>query len=133
MRRVLTRTERNTKNGIIIMKANELMIGDWVLHPYYKHPSKIVYFNGSRVRVEYEEVEAESLRPIPLTPEILEKNGWICEYFGRRQEWWLNKTKFPIVRYSTNDILHHNEIVLKYAHELQHALRLCGINREIII
>ena len=30
------------------MKANELMVGDWVIHPYYKHPSKIVYFNGSR-------------------------------------------------------------------------------------
>ena len=106
------------------MEAKDLMIGDWVIHPYYKHPSKIVYFNGSRVRVEYEEVEAESLRPIPLTPEILKKNGWEERPKGYVLYKKLCKNTF---------VVNTADIQIKYVHELQHALRLCGITREIII
>lgn len=100
------------------------MIEDWV-----QVPSELNRYK--RIRSTFDIDSAVLYEPIPLTPEILEKNGWVCEYFGRRQEWWLDKTKFPIVRYSANDILHHNEIVLKFVHQLQHALRLFGIDKEI--
>ena len=127
------------------MEANELMIGDWVIHPYYKHPSKIVYFNGSRVRVEYEEVEAESLRPIPLTPEILEKNGF-TEIKGAYPTFqidiygYLIKVKFPKENKETNNenpflvidsrpSYYSSECL--YVHELQHVLKLLGIKKEI--
>jgi hypothetical protein len=121
------------------MKANELMIGDWVIHPYYKHPSKIVYFNGSRVRVEYEEVEAESLRPIPLTPEILEKIGFesqpnigyiIDDWDGTQiiYDSWNHNLRI-IKNYKVClDIEAFDDIAV---HELQHALKLCGIEKEI--
>lgn len=118
------------------MKANELMIGDWVLYDgepnIITEVSEIIYrettvcFVGNNYMANIDEIE-----PIPLTPEILEKNWWVCESFGRRQEWWLDKTKFPIVRYSTNDIMRHGEIILKYVHQLQQALRLCGIEKTI--
>ena len=121
------------------MKANELMIGDWVIHPYYKHPSKIVYFNGSRVRVEYEEVEAESLRPIPLTPEILEKIGFesqpnigyiIDDWDGTQiiYDSWNHNLRI-IKNYKVClDIEAFDDIAV---HELQHALKLCCIEKEI--
>ena len=121
------------------MEANELMIGDWVIHPYYKHPSKIVYFNGSRVRVEYEEVEAESLRPIPLTPEILEKIGFesqpnigyiIDDWDGTQiiYDSWNHNLRI-IKNYKVClDIEAFDDIAV---HELQHALKLCCIEKEI--
>ena len=137
------------------MKANELMVGDWVIHPYYKHPSKIVYFNGSRVRVEYEEVEAESLRPIPLTPEILEKNGFEKSYSSiltadgykkLPQYKYKNTTQVQdicrnLITISYSDLeggvydiqcgIGSHIYDLKYVHQLQHALRLCEIEKEI--
>lgn len=64
------------------MKANELMLGDWVLYPYQeneKRPGRIVYISESgSVGITFDngmEV-ATTLRycePIPLTSEILEK------------------------------------------------------------
>lgn len=73
----------------------------------------------------------ENLEPIPLTPEILEKNGlewngelWVTDNFliengydYKNRFWWsiFNSPIFPI-----------NSV-----HELQHALRLFGIDKEI--
>ena len=129
------------------VKATELMIDDWVYvsknftQKYHKIRAlsndeddvlRGIYING--YGVENRSVfSPNDIEPIPLTPEILEKNGWETENFGRRQEWWLDKTKFPIVRYSANDALQHNGIVLKYVHQLQHALKLFGIDKEITL
>lgn len=132
------------------MEAKDLMIGDWVCYDkpnnYYTQVNEICKTNDgeesyikcirSQKDSNYPGIKdsfnTEILHPIPLTPEILEKNGWVNEHFGtQRQEWWLDKTKFPIVRYSVNDTLHHNGIVLKFVHQLQHALKLCGIDKEI--
>lgn len=115
------------------MKAEELMISDWVLDGDNVAQVTGITCDGIIETTLNETSNIEVIHPIPLIPEILEKNGWRCEYYGRRQEWWLDKTKFPIVGYSTNDTLHHNGIVLKYVHELQHALRLCNIDKEIVL
>ena len=123
------------------MKATDLIIGDWVQVPslidnveHYDAWCKVKQLRDCDLDViGFKELKYDEIVPIPLTPEILEKNGWECEYFGKRQEWWLDKTKFPIVGYSTNDTLHHNGIVLKYVHELQHALKLCKIEKEIVL
>ena len=77
------------------------MIEDWV-----QVPSELNRYK--RIRSTFDIDSAVLYEPIPLTPDILE-----------------------IVRYSANDILHHNEIVLKFVHQLQHALRLFGIDKEI--
>ena len=92
------------------LSVKELQIGDWV-----------------RGTIDFEEVwqwEAEDyvnidvgfFEPIPLTAEILEKNElppyeWLKIYF---QGEYGNITDFSMR--------------LKYVHELQHALRLCGLN-----
>lgn len=131
------------------MEAKDLMIGDWVQNPlgakgWVKEirliPKDSDGFGGyylvdiaySKDGDSYARLEAKELNPIPLAPEILEKNGWVNEHLGAQwQEWWLDKTKFPIVRYSVNDTLHHNGIVLKFVHQLQQALKVCGIDKEI--
>ena len=128
------------------MEARDLMIGDWVYRIDFNTPVPVKII-GIEV-VNYDKMEyvvdvlnnnkhnvhlyLNEIEPIPLTPEILEKNGWVNEHFGaQRQEWWLDKTKFPIVRYSVNDTLHHNGIVLKFVHQLQHVLKDWGIDKEI--
>lgn len=52
------------------MKANELRIGNWVLSDPYGIPSRITRANFISDDFDY-------LEPIPLTPEILEKCGFI--------------------------------------------------------
>lgn len=118
------------------MEAKDLMIGDYVYnHRNWECPIVEIHKDSAVVIARHygeEEFLLSDLRPIPLTTEILEKNGWVNQHFGtQRQEWWLDKTKFPIVRYSVNDTLHHNGIVLKFVHQLQHALKVCGIDKEI--
>jgi hypothetical protein len=85
--------------------------------------------------------------PIPLTPEILEKNGFKkatqisdTEPFDIDEEgnkhysysttfwgWWQPDNIFCI---PANGLGWLN---IKYVHQLQHALRLCGIEKEIIL
>ena len=102
------------------MKANELMVGDWLKHANGK------YYRVTRIDVlgDYNSIHYacgfphlweynNKFEPIPLTPEILEKNGF--------------KRVIPSER--TKVYLTH----IKYVHELQHALRLCGIEKEIIL
>ena len=146
------------------MKANELsckdiMVGDWVV-PYVfdskLEPSKIVgiHYNSYPGRDYVDWVDCESwdelslndIEPIPLTPEILEKNGFriIFEselhvsYFQdiERFHTEVDVDKIGIYqKLSMLDGLGNGVTIVecKYVHQLQHALRLCGITREIIL
>ena len=140
------------------MKATELMIGDWVECSYWT-PSKQLKVAEIR-RIMDDEIKIgvysddlvlifrqSEVKPIPLTPEILVKNGF---------EMVLDKYKLPTyrVKCTCNPYLHFtvftgvdgywnpvglNVIIggipatVDYVHELQHALRLCGINKEITL
>lgn len=84
---------------------------------------------------------------IPLTPEILEKNGF--EIRGRKKYFLVpNDPSLAIKREpiigahgNTFTIGHFWEgkkdfrwfIEISFVHELQHALRLCGIEKEIVL
>lgn len=114
------------------MKATELMIGDRVfiagsptrtIKQLTKH--KVGYIaNDYDTRVYY--TRTEFVFGVPLTAEILEKNGW-KEY---PQVYSRQKLRFDICRFEdeVGITLQGNCIVLKYVHQLQHALRLCGLN-----
>lgn len=137
------------------MKANELMIGDWVLNRKKFTDVKPIRLtqvdfclwkaDGTYAK-DYIECD-----PIPLTPEILEKNGFAynantadyefkisagdgttrvgltcrdCGYWDLRI-WVISKFM------DDEDIeITISSRALK-VHELQHALRLCGIKKEI--
>lgn len=121
------------------MKANELMIGDWVINPVHKDARKIegVYYdNELRCLVATDgRFPQEHFEPIPLTPEILEKNGFELTKSGDFYK--LIDSNFDwSVEISNNDnrigYVSGDGSVTKrfnYAHELQHALRLCGLNK----
>lgn len=121
------------------MKAEELMLGDWVygLHPdgsRYANPFRIsavdIYpLNRSPriVTIGGYGFQEEHLEPIPLTSEILEKNGFKDIDKGE------NCDGFDIYWRNENDgySINTQDLHLHYVHELQHALRLCGIKKEI--
>ena len=84
-------------------------------------------------------------RPVPLTPEILERNGWkrhenpmldtmvYISFCSALLSW--SKTGREFVTYSTMAVnekrTHVSGHHLKYVHEPQHALRIAGVNAEI--
>ena len=87
------------------------------------------------------------LDPIPLTPEILEMNGMHlynrktndfreecnhCDCFDEDEEWRLELSLDynGKIRWSINGD-EYTIIPLDYVHQLQQALRLCGIPKEI--
>ena len=117
----------------MILQAKDLMVGDWVKVKSIQKQVKVKEIKQSCIYTEDNGYEYNEIESILLTPYILEKNGWSNETFNRRQEWWLDKTKFPIIRYSTDGILQHNGIILKYVHRLQQALRVCGFEKQIEI
>lgn len=129
------------------MKANELMIGDWVQHPVYMGnlvPCRVVGIS-TEITVEFDtgarKYEALNFaQPIPLTAEILVKNGFAdfrkhdedgmhhFEYCinGMRID-QLADTLFVWICPATDNSI----LTIKYVHELQHALKLCGIDKNI--
>lgn len=137
------------------MKANELMIGDWVLDG--KKPAQIA---GIMCDDLFETtlslgVGGESISPIPLTAEILEKNGFVkmsnCPYAvsymwstggvaefadvtigvcqDHADKWRWDCLTLKIHLYKGDIKLNK----IRYVHQLQHALRLCNIDKEIEI
>lgn len=140
------------------MKAKDLMIGDWVYGLYpngerYAIPFRIsaidIYpLNRSPriVTMGGYGFQQEHLAPIPLTPEILEKNGFTdCETTNLGREmgntfWYPGKDNFIsnsalMINLMKNSFLIRFEINtiyrLRFVHELQHAFRLLGIEKEI--
>lgn len=106
------------------MKANELMIGDWVLldfpyPPTCKSPRRICLDDMIRIW------QGADCKPIPLTTEILEKNFPKAE----KVAWW-HADDYD----DADDRIHISGSAIGingfmwYVHELQHALRLCGLN-----
>ena len=130
------------------MKANELMIGDWVYRPACYDQVKeirntgVIGIDGMRGLITFSELE-----PIPLTPEILEKNGFRksvsppgihakCYEIDNKDEKYCltianyNKYKRLLLDIDSEDSECFN-IKCDYVHQLQHALRLCGIEKTI--
>ena len=114
------------------------MIGDWVQTPQGPRTVKQNFgVDGIYTRLvpEYDYPEGfgeNEIAPISLTPEILEKN------FPTTDEivWWQRNPAimdgYFHIEYAQNWIDCFS-INIRYVHELQHALRLCGIEKDIVI
>ena len=129
------------------MKIEDLMVGDWVYiaeHPMRKEAKQVKPEHFLRSLVIFE--------PIPITPKILEKNGFIdksfeanlkYKYFIHTNEYQLgyytktnsfNVYKRGIDPFYTKDVFCCGfQNIVKYVHELQHALKLCGIDKEMVV
>lgn len=132
------------------MKVTELMIGDWVLH--FNKPCKVLGIkdihrgHDAILLFGQDGFRRTGIKPIPLTPEILEKNGWI----NKEEKGWMQKGNFgdsPLMLWYIKDtgkfdphFAHELEmsdlskdggfrikVQCNYVHELQRALRCCGL------
>lgn len=122
------------------MKVEDLMIGDWVYIKDYPMTAQLM-----QVKKEHFVRSLVEFEPIPLTPEILEKNDILYE----KQSFYyvIEDDKDLECTYYIQQVLQGDWTVgvdigaydcsvfarIKYVHELQHALKLCGIDKEIIV
>lgn len=135
------------------MEAIDLMIGDLVYnHRNWICPIVEIHKDSAVVIARHygeEEFKLNDLRPIPTSPEILEKIGFtkstpppgihaICYSLDNKKEKYnltianYNKYKRLLLNVDSEDSECFN-IKCDYVHELQHALRLCGIKKEIVL
>lgn len=118
------------------MKANELMIGDWVRNDFGEI-QKVVELHENGAMLSYNDIYSyDLLEPIPITPEILEKNGFdaygdifVYEKDGIYLQIKLNEY-VRIFCGMDNSVSFDSDF---YIHRLQHALRLYKIDKEIML
>lgn len=137
-----------------MLTAKDLMIGDYVIRKNVPKEILIVVAIDSIRGIVYLDLDGlgitekiENIEPIPLTTDILEKNGFVKSYgvsdtppydideegnmyYSFKGEhkfwgWWQPDNTYYIPANAMGDI------VIKYLHELQHALRLAGIKKTI--
>lgn len=133
------------------MKVNVLQIGDYVNYRGQIIKVTSLYDKGGSNEIgwsdkEYVWVNADNIKTIPLTAEILEKNGFEkrqdnYEYFdddeGLNITFHPKSTNYTNGAYDYIDIekwcLTINEMPISFVHELQHVLILCESKKEIIL
>lgn len=141
------------------MKANELTIGDLVdagtrilLEDgnFIIGASKVVELRRDYLVIECSEHNAElkihdyaDVRPIPITPEILEKSGFklqpTAHYYWGDEFVDIDIEEFTdglweVVVWNVEVDMLDCKIYISYVHELQHVLELCGIDRlEVVV
>lgn len=119
------------------MRVEELSIGDWVFdkdkNTYRQVETEDFYFG----RTLYFE-------PVPITPEILERNGfelkpdgWLWSNEGLEDQNYIFiqfRKGCEGVRNCEINFIHRAQFTFKqmyFVHDLQHAMRLCGITKTI--
>ena len=120
------------------MNTKELQIGDWVNYRGTNIQVTSLYDKGGSNEIgwgvkESTWVNGRCIEPIPLTAEILEKNGF-KRGFGEEGQPIFSTIQFG--EYGMWDgycFPNCKGRVLQYVHQLQHALRLCGIEKEFVI
>jgi len=124
------------------MKASELMIGNWVIVYEKAMPVKArvegVFGRGAMVLGHVRSADHGFMEPIPLTPEILEKNGFSkSRLMGEQRHftYYLAPSVSLLAIYDADFSLKIGDCAryIKYVHELQNAISLCGIEKEITI
>lgn len=153
------------------MNAKDLMIGDWVRRRWTCTDTgrevvkdfqiTQICKNGENLYVYRSKGNmgrVDQIEPIPLTQEILEKNGFKFDGSGQCSMMFLSEPRFSeelrfniyvgLKRKTIEVFAAHpierlpnwrksNKVYLEvcgcYVHELQHTLRLCGIDKEIEI
>jgi len=130
------------------MKANEIMLGD-ILQGFLPDTYMRVVGIPNEYRLEvvtangtYMELSIDDVRPIELTPEILEKNEF--EHISRSSYYDYDDGEGVIVRCDTwnkrlkiirdlNVVYDSGDYADIYVYILQHALKLTDIDKEIIV
>lgn len=113
----------------------------------YNHKKEIIritssYLKGTKLFYyrdgNYGWIREDAIKPIPLTPEILEKNGWKNDGYGcyklptKRAYLYITKdTKVNEEFLVCVSLGMHNLASVSFVHELQHLLFGLKINHEM--
>ena len=138
------------------VKISDLSVGDWVKASGVAKRVHNIEFQNGEYFVHFSDPDTNSedylhapfIKPIPITPEILEANGWRndgmyailridehlhLEYYyheHRLRKWycgvdeWNNHAKVYDITFQAH---------CYSVHQLQHALRLAGVEKEIVM
>lgn len=92
---------------------------------------KVVMLNDSSTTYS---ISNNAIRPIPLTPEILEKNGW--KSINGKYALKIKNANYVVLEFTEDGIytyINENTMLftIKYIHELQHLLFGIGLNSEM--
>ena len=132
------------------MKTEELMRFDWVRLKDDATPRQIDWIRSGEVGLLWNKIVTPPyLEPIPPTPEILEKNGFVAnkhvypypyyEYINKEDKLKIgfafpqgNRTSYkePWV-YIDSERVFIEHLPCIFVHQLQHVLRLCRIDKII--
>ena len=124
------------------IKCRDLMVGDWITNRN-GFPMQITNVGEDYAYATWEGNEGDPWEfddkddqpePITLTPEILEKNGFI-KVNSQRYDYGYPDTNCYVKVNPKKNMIHvngrnanSNLYSHSFVHELQHALRLCGLN-----
>lgn len=117
------------------MRIEELGIGDWVMAGGAPH--RVFSVNHYGVLVDTSQglhpYNLEFLSPIPITPEILEKNGVALAEDYDENGGLFTCPAFSVVKYGNSYTFEvpQARVRVEHVHQLQHAMRLAGIDKEI--
>ena len=124
-----------------MIDIKELAIGDWVRHSFYEEDMRIssidengrIHAGANRLSVC---CHIDNFEPIPITTEILAKNG----FYEASTNHWAYSTAHAMIAVETKDLgmgvrCEYGDITILtkplYVHQLQHAIRLMGVDKEI--
>lgn len=121
-----------------MMKATELMIGDWVWNAHTQKPEKVMEIHETIMLTDNDICEYDKIEPISLTPEILAKNDFM---YNGLERGYIRLTALVyneliggdvVVKFQSGSaqVFVHKAIgligfngMVSYLHELQHILR----------
>ena len=122
------------------MTSKDLMIGDW--YAFRGHPYKCTASDIASIAECEGEGAPTDISEIPLTVEILKKNfqeflpGINLMYQFKGPYCAMNEDGqwvFGLVKVDGDNSARYPLVKISFVHQLQHALRLCGITKEIQI
>ena len=133
------------------MNVDELMLYDFVYNITEGKNERITGINNDGEIISFTNYiyDIDDFKPIPIAAEILEKMGFDHKYKGeplKRQYWikWIDGANIHVKPYGGKFDFHITGIpmrpewkkpifssVFDYVHQLQQAMRLCGIKKEI--
>ena len=135
------------------LKISDLSVGDWVQDNYGNYVKVMGIWQGCNFNYQVDvrrdgmigTIVPCNIHPIPITAEILEKNGFERGQRGNFYHYLrLDKNRTLYIHASTNgwrvEITYDAAGILRTTHlmpdvvsihQLQHALRLAGVDKEI--
>ena len=137
------------------LKISDLSVGDWVEYEGLHYPITFVGYgeggNGSLVNLIRPDLSCFTckifdIHPIPITAEMLEKNGWSSDGMYARLrideqlhlEYYFHEHRLRKYYCGVDEWQNHAKVTdITFAahcysvHQLQHALRLAGVDKEI--